>query len=111
MAHVISEDCMADYLTKASAKSTALVKAVNTSYLPNVDKHPPFREMMKHKHKAYWTSSCTDAEENSPPIPLVAWIVRNIADSGNILTFLGIPVRSRIEQYLATTAYDAWWND
>ena len=66
---------------------------------------------IRDRHKAYWTSSCTDVEENSSPIPLVAWIVRNISDSGNILTFLGIPVRSSIEQYLATVAYDDWWNN
>ena len=105
LAHVISEDCLADCLTKASAKPTALIKTVETSILPNVDRHPPFREMMKDKHKAFYN------EDEEETIPLITWIVRNIPDSRNVLTFCGIPVRSRIETYLATTAYDDWWYD
>ncbi len=107
LAHVISEDCMADCLTKSSAKSTALVKAVDTGTLPNVDKHPPFREMMQSKHKA----DTTQTSEADSPAPLIAWIVRNIPDSGMVLTFMGVPVRAWIEQYLTTTATDDWWND
>eukprot|EP00975_Prorocentrum_lima_P064331 12896861-Prorocentrum_lima.AAC.1 len=30
-----------------------LIDAINGGILPNVDKHPPFRELMKDKHKAY----------------------------------------------------------
>ena len=43
---------MADCLTEASAKPDYLLKAVNIGFLPNVDKHPPFRELMKNKHRA-----------------------------------------------------------
>ena len=39
LAHVVSADCMSDCLTKASAKPDALIKAVNTGCLPNIDKH------------------------------------------------------------------------
>ena len=42
LAHVVSADCLADCLTKTSAKADALVKAIDTGNLQNVDKHPPF---------------------------------------------------------------------
>ena len=61
LAHVVSEDCLSDCLTKNSAKPTALVKAVNDGILPNVDKHPSFRELMRSKHKAYYVDE--DFEE------------------------------------------------
>ena len=94
LAHVVSEDCLADCLTKSSAKPAALIKAVETGWLPNVDKHPPFRELMRGKHKAYYTGD------------LVSWIVRNIPDAGNVLTFMAIPVRVQIEHYLMTSSCD-----
>ena len=101
LAHVVSEDCLADCLTKSSAKPQALMKAVDTGVLPNVDKHPPFRELMKNKHKAY--SVVTECIDD----PLVAWIVKNIDYAHEVLTFMAVPVRIRIEQYLATAA-DGW---
>ena len=54
LAHVVSADCLSDCLTKNSAKPEFLLKAVNTGFLPNIDKHPPFRELMKNRHKAYF---------------------------------------------------------
>jgi len=86
LAHVQSIDCMADCLTKHSAKPDYLIKAVNTGVLPNVDKHQPFREMMKDKHKAYL---------------LADWIVHNIPNSSNVHSFLGIEVYGQIQQCLA----------
>ena len=56
LAHVRKEDCLADALTKASARADALVKAVETSILPKVDTHPPFRSLLK--HKAYLGTWC-----------------------------------------------------
>ena len=106
LAHVVSEDCLADCLTKTSAKATAIVKAVDTGVLPNVDKHPPFRELLKNKHKAY--SNCPDRDDDSSQ-SLIAWLVHNIPDAANVVTFLAIPVRQRIEQYLCTSASDDWW--
>ena len=95
MAHVVSEDCLSDCLTKASAIPQALIKAVDTGYLPNIDKHPPFREMMKHKHKAYSTtrdySECTDE--------LISWLAHNVEHVDDVLTFMAVPVRARLEQY------------
>ena len=43
LAPVRSEDCLADLLTKHSAKADELIKAVLTGNLMNVDAHPPFR--------------------------------------------------------------------
>ena len=68
LAHVVSQDCMSDCLTKSSAKPDFLLKAVNTGILPNVDKHPPCRELMKHRHVAYSTWECTDE--------LISWMVQ-----------------------------------
>ena len=100
LAHVVSEDCLADCLTKASAKSQALQQAVETGVLPNVDKHPPFRELMKHRHKAYSTST-DQSEPEMEPEPLIPWIVQNLEHATEVTTFLAVPVRMRIEQYLA----------
>jgi hypothetical protein len=74
MAHVISEDCLADCLTKQSAKADALLKAIDTGILPQADCHPPFRTLLK--HKAY----------------LAAWITRNISYATSVCYFLGEPV-------------------
>ena len=49
LAHVSSADCLSDCLTKSSAKSDALYKSVSTGILPNLDMHPPFRSLLKHK--------------------------------------------------------------
>eukprot|EP00975_Prorocentrum_lima_P049442 10342059-Prorocentrum_lima.AAC.1 len=48
VAHVVSQDCLSDCLTKQP---------------PNADKHPPSRELMQHRHRAYHT--------------FVPWLVRN----------------------------------
>ena len=114
LAHVISEDCLADCLTKASAKPQALMKAVETGELPNVDKHPPFRELMQNRHKAYMAemSDISDSEDDRlyEPNPLVSWIVFNLDRANDIITFLAEPVRLGIEQYLASDRlYDDWW--
>ena len=49
LAHVATEDCLADCLTKRSAKPDNLVRAVQTGVLKNIDKHPPFRDIVQHK--------------------------------------------------------------
>ena len=109
LAHVVSEDCLSDCLTKHSAKSTALIKAVNTGVLPHVDKHPPFRELMKTKHKAYHGASLsmneTDDEQDEDSSALISWLTKNLSSARNVLTFLNIPVRNRIESYLSFSTY------
>jgi len=49
LAHVISQYCLSDALTKHSAKPDELIKAVETGVLQQVDLHPPFRSLLKHK--------------------------------------------------------------
>ena len=105
LAHVVSEDCLSDCLTKSSAKPQALIKAVNEGILPNVDKHPSFREMMKTKHKAYQNRIC---DESVMTDELIAWIVRNVNNAVEVVTFLATPVKARIEQYLGTSSSSKW---
>ena len=101
LAHVVSADCLADCLTKASARPDALLKAVDTGSLPNVDRHPPFRGLMQNKHKAY---ECSDE--------LISWLVKYIDHANDVVTFFSVPVRMRIEQFLASgAAADQWWLD
>ena len=97
LAHVVSEDCMADCLTKASAKPNALIKAVETGNILNVDKHPPFRELMKTRHKAY----VVENDDNNDL--LIAWIVRNIRNVRDVSTFLSIPVMQQVSFYLSAS--------
>ena len=70
LAHVVSADCLSDSLTKHSAKPDALILAVESGFLPNIDIHPPFRTMLK--HKAF----------------LAKWIVGYVDKPGQVLTFL-----------------------
>ena len=49
LAHCSSADCLSDCLTKHSAKPDALIKAVRTGTLENMDIHPPFRSLLKNK--------------------------------------------------------------
>ena len=51
LAQLVSADCLSDGLTKASAKPDALVKAVATGVLKNIDLHPPFRSLFVKKTK------------------------------------------------------------
>ena len=49
LAHIASENCLADPLTKSPAKPDQLVKTIETGVMENVDVHPPFRSFLKHK--------------------------------------------------------------
>ena len=49
LSHIASEYCLADPLTKSSAKPDQLVKTIETGVMENVDVHPPFRSLLKHK--------------------------------------------------------------
>jgi len=66
MAHVTTNDCYADCLTKHSAKPDSLVQAVETGDLKNADCHPPFRSLLQ--HKAY----------------LIQWVQLNIINNQRI---------------------------
>ncbi|CAE7374757.1 Cpr [Symbiodinium natans] len=49
LSHVRTEHCLADCLTKRSAKSTNLVQSVQKGWLKEIDAHPPFRSLLEHK--------------------------------------------------------------
>ena len=49
LAHVRSAYCLADALTKASAKPDQLIQSINTGKLEKVDEHPPFRMLLQHE--------------------------------------------------------------
>ena len=97
LAHVVSHDCLADCLTKTSAKPDFLIKAVNTGFLPNVDKHPPFRELMEGRHKAYFT-----ALDEWRDMSLCEWICMYLSNVGKIEDFIGLPVQREILQLLTS---------
>jgi hypothetical protein len=75
LSHVRTEHCLADALTKNSAKPDALLKAVETGNLPGIDTHPPFRELLK--HKAYLTN----------------FLTRELCDARRTVEFMGCYVR------------------
>ena len=69
LAHVSSADCLSDCLTKSSAKSDALYKAVSTGILPNLDMHPLFKSLLKHKvYLSRWLQSIV-----GPQAPFVSF--------------------------------------
>ena len=49
LAHVRTALCLSDALTKSSAKPDELVTAVHTGVLKEVDTHPNFRTLIKHR--------------------------------------------------------------
>ena len=49
LAHVRTEFCLADCLTKSTAKPDNLIKAVETGMLPLIDTHPLFRSTLQHR--------------------------------------------------------------
>ena len=49
LVHIPTKNCLADCLTKASAKADNLITAVKTGRLLDVDTHPDFRTLMEHR--------------------------------------------------------------
>jgi len=80
LAHVKSEFCLSDALTKHSAKPDELIRAVETGHLRQVDMHPPFRSLLK--HKAY----------------LCLWITRFIKEPLKVVSFFGEQVHEQVLQ-------------
>ena len=78
LAHISSKYCLADALTKSSASADEFVQAVKTGVLPDVDIHPPFREMLQ--HKAFLTT----------------WSIRTLKNPGTLVTVLGTNISSEI---------------
>jgi hypothetical protein len=64
LAHVRTAVCLSDCLTKHSAKPDALLNAVQTGVLPQVDCHPNFRDLLKHKaYLIQWLNDVFDRNE------------------------------------------------
>ena len=87
LGHVRTADMLADCLTKHSAKPDALLTAVDTGVLPNVDASPSFRSLLKHKAYA------------------VAYLARVLDPKRHALcdvhTFLGEDISNYVHCYLA----------
>ena len=49
LAHVLTQYCLADPLTKKSVSAMLLISTVRTGILREVDTHPPFRSSVQHK--------------------------------------------------------------
>ena len=95
MSHVRTEVCLSDALTKFSAKPDTLLKAVDTGVLPEVDTHPPFRTLLK--HRAYLTT----------------WLVCNIPHVRECVYFFGDYVFDCIQSYFVegTKTYPLGYED
>ena len=76
LAHIPTQFCLSDPLTKSTIQPDTLIKAISTGKLPLCDAHPLFRSMLQHKafesqqhldralqcldprpHKDYWEQS------------------------------------------------------
>ena len=83
LAHVRTAYCLADALTKQNAKPDVLVKAVSTGVLPEVDTHPPFRSLVK--HKAF----------------LIQWAASNLDHARDIHALFGEHIQLEMAAYFA----------
>ena len=102
MAHVVTQDCLADCLTKANAKPDNLLKAVNISVLPNLDKHPPFRKLMQHRHKAYGMTEYEQDLWRLRENMFIAWIATYMIEANTKTLFWGLPIQRSMECYITT---------
>ena len=84
LAHVRTQVCLSDCLTKSSAKPDALRKAVETGVLPDVDMHPPFRFLLD--HKAF----------------LIQWVSQHLHPPGHHTFFLGVSLQSEADDWWTT---------
>ena len=77
LAHIPTPNCLADCLTKASAKADNLITAVQTRQLLDADIHTDFRTLMEHK-AFLWTyvkHFCTQGRRMfSSQIPLESFL-------------------------------------
>ena len=80
LAHIRTEHCLSDCLTKHSAKPDNLISAITTGVLPEVDKHPSFRSLIQ--HRAFVTE----------------WLCENIRNPLSICSFLGEPLAQSIHK-------------
>ena len=65
LAHIPNRNCLADCLTKASAKADNLITAAKTRRLLDLDIHPDVRTLMEHKaHLSAWCRTFMFTREN-----------------------------------------------
>ena len=88
LAHCSSGDCLSDCLTKHSARPDALIDAVESGVLKNLDVHPPFRTLLK--NKAFFLSR---------------WIAGYLDQPERILTFLCEEVYDHVHAVLASPSW------
>ena len=89
LAHVSSKYCLADVLTKHPTQPDELIKALETGNLPEVDIHPPFRELLPHKVFA------------------VRWMLKYITNGATAIAMLGVDISSDIYQLFYCQGI--WW--
>ena len=82
LAHVRTQYCLADCLTKSSARPEELIRAVTTGTIREVDIHRSFRALMQ--HKAY----------------LASWMVTHL-NSKHAQSFLGVHISGEIQSLWA----------
>ena len=70
--------------------SLNLIKAIESGVLPNVDKHPPFRELMRTRHKAF---ACTQE--------LVEWCYLNLGSMTFAIHFMLEPVADMVSYMIS----------
>ena len=80
MSHIKTEYMLADSLTKASARPDQLIKAVTTGNLLQIDVHPSFRSLIK--HKAY----------------LVNWCINHLSNPLAVISFFSEQVQTEIQK-------------
>ena len=87
LAHVDTAKCLSDCLTKNTAKPDELLATVNTGVLRNVDMHPPFRTMLK--HKAYFAD----------------WILNTLVNPLSLFTVFQEPVAAEVSYTCARSQH------
>ena len=81
LAHVLTQYCLADPLTKMSVSATLLISTVQTGMLCEVDTHPPFRSTVQ--HKAFITEIVYPDAEATEDIgrTYLAWLIHLLQNS------------------------------
>jgi hypothetical protein len=74
LAHLPTEHCLSDCMTKHTAKANNIIQAVATGTLQATDIHPPFRKLLQ--HRAY----CTE------------WVLQHLDHGQSVFSLLDTPL-------------------
>ena len=67
LAHVRTDFCLSDCLTKQSAKPEAPVEAIKAGDLKEVDCHPNVRTLLKHRaYMSMWRDAVSSVQRSTP---------------------------------------------